>query len=196
MNSARPFQKARSVNSSSANFPTWVSSELVLEKDYFADAGTAAGRVVTRLSNLGGNGIVPCWMKFMPYGLGNDNDAFSVKLVGVTRIMPPLSDGRIQVVRQEIAVLAATISAAVGVAGGNVLATERFADTIAITREASYTADVTRSGSIKLYSPVNDFPAYALIPLLGFEGYEIEWDQTTGTPTMNALISFLDGGGE
>lgn len=194
MNIARPFQKARSVNSSSANFPTWVSSELSLEDAYFADAGTAAGRVVTRLGVLGGFGVTPQWMKIMPYGLGSDNDAFSLKVVGVSRISPALSDGRVQFMRQELAVLAATISGAVGVAGGNVLATERFADTIAITREATYTADVTRLGSVQLYSPVNDLPAYAVIPLLGFEAYEIEWDQTTGTPTMNALVSFLDWG--
>lgn len=192
MNTTRPYKKARSVNSSSANFPTWVTTELALPNAYYADAGTAAGRVVTPIG-LCGNGRVPAWLHFIPYGLGSDDDVFSVNVVGVRRIAEPISDGRQQFVRELIAVLACTISSSVGIASGQVINTERFADTIAITKEGTYTADVTRTGSIRLYSPANNSPASAMIPLVNFEGYELEWDQTTGTPTMNALVSLLEG---
>ncbi len=189
---ARPYEKARLANSSSANFPSWVTSEFLAESQ-FTDPGTAAGRVVKRLSVGGGAGTIPCAIQVMPYGLGSDNDVFSMRLVGLRRIAQPIADGRCQFVREKIAVLACTISAAVGLAGGQVINTERFADTISITFEATYTADTTRAGTIMLYSPADDTPANAIVPLVGYEAVEIEWDQTTGTPTMNALVTFLSG---
>lgn len=192
MTPARPYAKARQVNSSSANFPTWVTSELADPLSYYADAGTAAGRAIKPLA-VGLGGVTPCRIVIVPYGLGSDNDVFSINVVGVRRIAEPIDDGRVQFLRSLVAVLSCTISASVGIAGGKVLATERFADTISITKEGTYTADVTRTGTIDLFSPANDSPGHAIVPLLGFEGYELEFDQTTGTPTMNALVSFLDG---
>ncbi len=190
LDTAYPFQKARAVNSSSANFPTWVSSEFVTEAQ-FTDPGTAAGRVLKKLAGDGGNGLVPWAIELTPYGLGADNDVFSVRVVGIRRIPQPLADGRVQFFRQKIATLACTISAAVGLAGGHVLNTERFADAITVTTEGTKAADVTRAGTTTVYSPADDSPASAIVPLVGFEAYELEFDQTTGTPTMNALVSFL-----
>ena len=143
MNTARPWKKARLVNSSSLDFPAWVSSEL-LDASQFADPAAAAGRVITRLSVEGGGGVVPAFMQVTPYGLGADNDTFGMRLVGLRRIATPYPDGRFQFVRQLIATLNCTLSSAVGLAGGYVLETERFADTIAIAFEGSLTADSTR----------------------------------------------------
>lgn len=189
-NPSRAWKKVRSVNSNSANFPTWVTSELALESDLYVDAGTAAGRVVNRLAVNGGSGLVPYYMHLMPYGLGSDNDVFSVRIVGVRRIGEHLADGRSQFMREILAVLSCTISGAVGVAGGQVLNTERFADAIAITNEGTYTANTTRAGTITLYNMTADTPAHVVLPLLNHEALEFEWDQTTNTPTMNALYSF------
>lgn len=190
----RNWKKARAVNSSSSNFPTWVSAEI---DPSFTDPGTAGGRVLERLTGMTGAGSVPWGMHLLPYGLGNDNDVFDIKVIGYRRILPAMSDGRFLFIRQQLVHITATISGAVGLAASGgvnppVLSTERFADTIAIVKEWSFTAATTREGVPPVYSPANDSPAGIVVPLLGCEGYELEWDQTTGTPTMNALIAFLD----
>lgn len=194
-NVCRQFKKARTVNSSSANFPTWVSAEI--DPD-FSDPGTASGRVLEKLiSQPGFAGVVNQAMLIMPYGLGSENDVFDMKIVGYRRVHPPMSDSRGMYVRSILGLFTCTISAAVGLAASGgvnppVLATERFADTIVVGKEISWTADTTREGSVAVFSPANDSPGYIILPTLGCEAFEIEWDQTTGTPTMNALISFID----
>lgn len=195
MNMARPFRKARKTNSNSSGFPTWVSSEF---DPSFVDPDTAAGRVIIPLSNTipggphGSGGQVPCSLVICPYGLGNDDDAFSIRIVGMRRLASPGSDGRMQWFRFPIATLGCVVSTAVGLASGQVLATERFADAITIALEGTITAATTREGNIVLYSPGSNVPAHAIVPIGGWDAIELEWDQTTGTPTMNALLSFLD----
>lgn len=191
MIAARPFKKARSVNSSSANFPSWVASEY---DPSFADPATAAGRVITRVSDIGGNGVTPGWLQIFPYGLGSNNDAFAFRVVGLRRMPNPIADGRVQFFRFPIASLTCILSSGnPGLALGNILTTEFFADTIAIVSELTATADVTRTGTMQIYNPVADTGmAFVQMPLLGVEAFEIEWDQTTGTPTMNALLSYSD----
>lgn len=195
-NQCRQFKKARSANSSSANFPTWVSAEI---DPSFADIGTAAGRCLEKLivDSGGFGGIVNQAMVIMPYGLGSDNDVFDMKIVGYRRVQPQLTDGRTMYTRSLLGHFTCTLSAAVGLAASGgvnppILSTERFVDTIAVVKEITWTADTTREGSTAIFSPANDSPGYLVLPTLGCEGYEIEWDQTTGTPTMNALISFID----
>lgn len=185
---ARPLKKARSVNSSSANFPTWVTTEL---DPQYTDAGTAAGRALIQLG-VGLGGYVPDCIELFPYSTGADNDTFSMQVVGYRRITPQLADERFQYLRFLIAKFNCTISASVGLAGGSVVATERFADTIAIVLEGTSTADVTRSGSFRLYSPANDSPAHVVLPTLGCDAIELEFDQTLNTPAMNCLYSLFD----
>lgn len=185
---ARPLRKARSVNSSSANFPTFVGTEL---DPAYTDAATAAGRSLIQLG-VGLGGYVPRNIELFPYGIGADNDTFDLRVMGYRRIFPQLADERYQYLRFILAKLSCTLSAAVGLAGGSVLATERFADTIAIGTEGTFTADVTRSGSFRLYSPANDTPAHVVLPTLGCDAIELEFDQTLNTPTMNCLYALHD----
>lgn len=189
---ARPFSKARSVNSSASAFTAPTVTDYKTLKALFTDAATAAARVVIPLSTQpGGSGSVPCAIDIFPYGLGSNNDTFSLRLIGWRRYPTPIADDRILMIPFLLCELGCTISAFVGAAGFPILNTERFADTLTIVSEPTYTADVTRTGGIELFSPANDTPAYARVPLRGAEAIEFDFDQTLNTPTMNALYSLI-----
>lgn len=192
MTTARPFKKLRSVNASDANFPTFPALESYASLLARAtDAADATSRVPILLTPHGGNGVIPAGIDLFPYGLGSDNDVFSLRLIGWRRVLPAIADGRVIMVPSMIGEIACTISAYVGAAGFNVINTERFADTITIVKEETITADTTRAGVIETFSPANDTPAHATIWFEGYEFIEPHYDQTTGTATMNALYSLI-----
>lgn len=150
-----------------------------------------SGNLVTELAPTSG-GKVPARVRIFPYGLGSNNDAFSMRVWGWTQLGPTSAPLWLPAALGEFA---CTISAFSGVAGGNVLNTELFADTITVVAtvgEPTITADVTRAGTAVVFSPANDTPAWVEISLRGIELLEFDWDQTTNTPTMNALLQFLD----
>ena len=177
MNLARPFRKALTTNANSSSFPSKIPTITTPAND----------GVVTLAPD--GAGLVPRKMIVLPYGLGSDNDVFDMRIIGWRRI-GDVNSG-ILWVPTLLGKFTCTISAAVGVAGAPVLATERFADTITIGNEQSRTADVTRLGRVWLFSPTGDLIAWIEIDLEGFEKVEFTYDQTTGTPTTNCLITFV-----
>lgn len=154
------------------------------------------GNLVIRLSDVFG-GVVPSHARFFPYGLGSDNDVFSLRLWGWTRYHTVTT--KVLYLPTMLMEVSCTVSTFVGVAGRDVLNTERFADTISIVAtvgQPTVSADVTPSGTLVLYSPANDTPGWVQTCLYGSEFLELDFDQTTGTPEMNTLIQFLDEVGE
>jgi hypothetical protein len=128
-------------------------------------------------------------IRIYPYGLGADNDTFDLRLWGWYRGKNPDTFFPVTLLQ-----CSCTISAFTGVAGGQVLDTERFADTISLTAligEATVTANTTRTGTVELYTPANNTPAYVEVPLRGVELIEWDFDQTLNTPTMNALYQLI-----
>lgn len=157
-----------------------------------------SGNLVFRLADEFG-GLVPSHARIFPYGLGSDNDAFSLRVWGWTRY-GTVTDASAGTSRQfwlpsMFLEISATISAFVGVAGYAVLNTERFADTITVVAtvgEPKVVAGASTNGIVIVYSPVNDTPAWVETPLWGAELLEFDFDQTTNTPTMNAMLHFYD----
>lgn len=137
-----------------------------------------------------GGGLVPQRVKLWPIGLGSENDAFSLRIIGWEKIGQGAAPatGWIPTI---VAELACIVGTAVGVASSPVLNTERFADTITIVTEPTITAATTRQGTVELTSPTNDLIAHAKVWIEGFHKLEFTFDQTTGTPTMNVLFAFL-----
>jgi hypothetical protein len=131
---------------------------------------------------------IPGTLKIMAVGVGSDNDAMAVRLWGWTLVGGPGATLPVWV-PVLIAELNFVLSTTVGVAGTVVPATERIADTVTIVTEASITAATTRQGEVLLTSPATQLPALALVPLRGFELVEFDFDDTVGTPTMNALFA-------
>ena len=188
---ARPLQKVRSVNSNAASFTAPVC-EIDLS---MTDAGTAAGRsVVPTGLQPGGNGYVPNRLLLHPYGLGNNNDAFTMRVLGWRRVLPlGASEQRKFFVPVILADVLCTMGNFTGLAGFPVLNTEFFCDTVAKSIEPLKTGNTTLlDGLVVYYSPANDTPGCVLIPLQGVEAFEVQFDQTTNTPTMNALYNFID----
>lgn len=156
------------------------------------DRGTAPNASAIKVNSADGpNGFTPTWVRLYPFGVGSDNDVFSMRIWGWLRIpgLPPTWVPTI------IGEFSCTLSGFTGVAGGAVIATERFADTIsAVATVGEYVkkAGASTDGSAWIYSPANDTPGCVEIPLRGMEYIEFDWDETTGTPTSNCLMQFLD----
>lgn len=179
---SRQHQKALTTNSNASSFASKVPTVTEPTNDGVIDLRHGAV-----------NAAIPQFMVVLPYGLGSDNDVFSLRVIGWRHIgeAPPQGSPTWLWVPTVLAEVSCTISAAVGVAGARVLNTERFADTITIVSEPTITAATTRQGSILVYSPANDTVAWFELSLDGQEKVEFTFDQTTNTPTMNCLVSFI-----
>lgn len=179
---ARPFRKAFSSNQNASSFTAKVAK-------FAKPSGSGVIELATTLG-----GMVPSKVRIIPYGLGSENDVFSLRVWGWV----PVGSGdnpNLLWVPSSLGEFSCTISASVGVAGAPVLNTERFADTISIVAtvgEATITADTTRLGTVELFSPANDTPGWIVMPTRGVTLLEFDTDQTTNTPTANALLQFLD----
>lgn len=151
---------------------------------------TPAGDGVIDLSAGGGGGEIPGYLELWPFALGADNDTFSLRVMGWTRLLPGLADGRNQWTSFLIAEFTAIASAAVGLAGGVILATERYADTMTVVAEATNAGQ----GSSFLTSPGTDLKAHVAVRLEGVERVQVQFRQTGAfTPQMNALYRLLHG---
>lgn len=187
MNAIRPYAKVFSTNQNSSAFT--------------APAATLtrpSGNGVLDLAGTAGLGANPFnWIRLLPYGLGSDNDVFSLRVIGWNRVLPATTALPTIYIATKLIEVSCTISTYVGIAGSQVLATERFADTIGIVAlmEQTITSDTTRFGTIKLYTPADQTPAYFDLKLPPVELLTFDTDQTTGTPTANALyLLFSDDG--
>ena len=143
---------------------------------------------------------VPMWILLFPIGVGADNDAFDMRLVGWNRILPSPAGlvGRYHWSPVVIGQFSCTMCAFVGKAGGVIDNTYRYCDTITITSGfQGKTTDTDSGGAASrgqdwIVSPVNDLKAYIKAPIDGFERLSLYFDQTTNTPSMNALYRFLE----
>ena len=196
MNLNRPLIKALPTNVSSAAFTaktTLASGDTPLGNNPTQAAQDAVG--LKRLAAEGGaGGYIPSNIRIYPYGLGSDNDVFSLRLWGWWHIGegPDLAKLWMPSI---IGDFVCTLSTFVGLAGSAILNTERFADTISIVAldgEYTLTSDVTRFGTVQLLSPANQSPACVQVPLRGPEWIEWDFDQSTGTATANALYQLFD----
>lgn len=117
------------------------------------------------------------------YGTGNDNATFSALIVGWSYV-PGDSDSLSLWVPKKIALLACTLSTAVGVAGTSVLATERFVDTITVTTGYVGTSYYDTS------SPADNTPGSFTFDPMGAERIGVYFDMT-GATDANCLYRYL-----
>ncbi|MFN4894202.1 MAG: hypothetical protein ACK5HO_00275 [Pseudomonadota bacterium] len=119
----------------------------------------------------------PEWVQVVPFGDGADNSTFDLRVIG----WKPTELGLW--VPTLLAQAACTLSAALGVAATEVLNTQRFADTIALTQ-------VLANVDSKLSSPANDTIASFQVETRGSVYLEILFDLGTATGA-NALVSWV-----
>lgn len=119
----------------------------------------------------------PSWVQIVPFGDGADNATFDLRVIGWK-----VSDLGLWV-PTILAQAACTLSAAVGVASTEVLATQRFADTITLTQ-------VQANVDSKLSSPTGDLVASFQVETRGSALIEVIFDLGTATGA-NALVSWV-----
>jgi hypothetical protein len=191
MKRTSPLSKAYVTNTTSASFPSDVPT--VTEP-----LGVNAGEAGSGIFNLvpGGRGLVPEWLLVSFFGAGSDNNTFDSRIIGWDRIGS--SPNNVLWVPRILASLSCTVSAMVGVAGQQVVDTDRFVDTIVVNSVAPQpfypgvdgTPAAFYRGTIKVFSPANDLMAWALVPLYGCEKIQFDFDMT-GATNGNALFRFL-----
>jgi hypothetical protein len=185
------FSKARVVNQTSASYV----SKVPTNTEPAADNGTSATGSAA-INNGGGdstrtgqNSLV-----VLPYGIGADDVTFNMQVIGWRVIgSQPISLLWVPSVLIDVACTAGTST---GVAGMQVLNTERFADTITVTTQP-YTigsdgnAHITNMGTPIVNSPANNGIAFVVVPLYGFQKFEFSFNLNSSATSCNALYAFI-----
>jgi len=168
--------RARSVNQTSASFVA--KSPTATEPT--GDAGTATGASVFDVGfggTIGQNALV-----VMPYAIGSDNNTFNVRLYAWASAGKP-HDNDLLWIPTLLCELACTCSTIVGIAAKEVLATERFADTIVLT--------YGNSTSTEVFSPANNLAGHIVADLKGAVKFELTFETGSSATSCNALWKFL-----
>ena len=129
-----------------------------------------------------GGGRIQNVVTVKPYAIASDNDTFKMRVIGWNKCDEG-TPAAVMWFPTVLVDLALTASAEVGVAGGVVLGTERFADTMTLTTGND---DV----SVDIVSPTGDVSAHAVIDLKGSQKIEFSFAIVSGATSMNALFKF------
>lgn len=120
--------------------------------------------------------VIETYAQFMFFGTGADNTTYDVRFIGWNSV----SNGTLWVPTL-LAGVTCTLSAVVGVAGADVVATERFADTVV-------GASLNASTGITILSPTTDIaPGHVLLDVLGSDLVQVQFKMVTAT-NGNALV--------
>lgn len=169
-------------NANTASFPSRVPTITKPANDGVLDLGKEGA-------------YVPEFMYLNFYGAGSDNDAFSVRIIKWMHTIDPIPQETLWV-PNVILEVSVTLGAQAGIANSPVLDTELFADTITIVHQPLYLgadgANALSRGQVRVFSPADDTIAWIELPVYASEMLEMTCDQTTNTPTMNALYTFMD----
>jgi hypothetical protein len=190
---SKVFSKVGATNINTAAFPSRVPT--------ITEPTPSATAAVVQLAarEWGGGGEIPMAVLLLPYGLGNDNDTYDMKLIGWRQIGQSPPQGTWLWVPYTLTEFTCTLGASTGVAGQPVLNTELFADTIVaksaalLQKHPAYdgAAAATFLSDIVIYSPADDTIGWIKVPLDGCQKIELTFAQTSGTPTGNALMALV-----
>lgn len=115
------------------------------------------------------------------FGAGSDDQTLDVRLIGWNRTNT--SETTAIWVPTPIAQFSCTLSTAVGVAGLDVVATDRFADTIT-------GATWNPTSGVEIVSPTGNIIAHVLVDVKGSDILQLDFD-STGATNGNALYRWL-----
>lgn len=163
--------KALAANSNDSSFPARIATVTTpsgLSSNTF-NPGVSDETFVTGVRNS----VV------FPYGVGNDDTTFSLRIIGWSQTSGGLW---IPTILCEVTCILCT---SVGVAGQDVVATERFCDTIALVTNLG-NANV----SVEIISPQNNTPGHIMLDTKGCNYLDFIFDMT-GATSGNALVGLL-----
>jgi len=168
-----PTTKARKVNQTSASFV----AKIPKAAEPIGDAGDATGSSIIEGSYL--SKVNKAVMVLIPYGVGAANTTFSIQVIGWTVVDQGKSTQ--EWIPVELCELLCTLGTMTGIAGGAVLDTENFADTITLTF-GNDNVSVDRS------SPANNGVGHAVVSLKSFAKFELSFQTGSSATSCNALI--------
>jgi len=174
-----PFRKARSVSQTSSSFV----SKIPTITEPTGDAASATGASIIDLGSQGSetqNAVL-----LVPYGAGNDNTTFSLRVIGWRKLGTTQTALWIPV---NLIELACTLSAVTGIAGMDLINTDRFADTITVTTGSTLSGEAAAENVV---SPANDTIAHALVDFKGFTKIEVSFSTGSSATNCNCLLCLL-----
>lgn len=128
--------------------------------------------------------------KFQFCGVGSENDAFSARLWGVD--FTQSVEGGVDAPTDYVLTLwgTAAVILGTGVGAGIPSSSNKMADTVVWTAATACTnAEAAYGlGTTTAYSPADNAVGCLFVPNLPFHGLLWDFDQTTGTPTMNVVM--------
>lgn len=176
------WRRVRTVNTTDNGFPSRII-RATEPSGNGSNAAQATSSAVIDLTHADG-GIVQNSLIIKPYGAGANNATFSLRVIGWRKV----DEGDPATVVWDPTVLvelACTLSSTpIGLAGKVILATDLFADTIALTTGND---DV----SCDIVSPTGDVAAHAVVDLKGFTKIEITFTTGASATNCNALVALL-----
>lgn len=125
------------------------------------------------------SGATPDMVKLKFYAVGDDNDTGNCRVYGLAEVRSASGTSYTHVLLADYAL---TFGGALGVAGGVVLNTERYADTIARTIGIENVGD-------QLLSPEGDVAGHAVVDVKGFRWILVEPVTASSAPSVNALYA-------
>lgn len=179
---ARPLKKARSTSATDSSFASKVPTVTEPSGDGVHDLSPSPGMAV------------PSKVRVIPYGTTTADATFDMRIVGWYPVVRESQEVLLWV-PAILAGLTCTLGTGTGVAASPVLSANLFCDTITVTSgfEPTVSADVTRSGTFEIMSPVNNLIAWAELSTRGAFKLEFIFDSTNvGAVSMNALFCLCD----
>ena len=162
-----------SQNSTDATFPSKIPTAT-------EPTGTGVIEMATPNSIITSNGI-----RVMPYGTGAENTTFSLRVIGWSKIdANPFDINKTLWIPVVLCELLCTLSTVVGVATKCIVATERFADTLAVTTGST-------GVTLDAVSPTGNVAAHALVDTKGHRKIEITFTTGGSATDMNCLVAKL-----
>ena len=175
------FRKARSVNQTSNGYV----SKVPKNAEPSGDAGTATGSSIIELANQAVGDSVHDHVLICPYGTGANNTTFSMRVIGWRQTFP--GDSTSLWIPVTLGDFLCTLSSACpGVASMTIVATEFFADTIALTGTTA-----NAGVNVDVNSPANDTIGHILLDMSGFRKLELSFTTGGSATDANALIALL-----
>lgn len=170
---ASPFRRVLATNTTAS--AAYAAKADVTAAPAYAEVDSAGGYITFDSGEA--DDYSPNTIQLVFFGAGADNSTGKCRVHGVRPVLT--AAGQTNYAHVLLAEFAFTLSAAVGVSGGAVSASERYADTITRTLGIENVAD-------QIMSPTGDTPGHVLVDVKGFPMVLIEL--TVGTATsVNAL---------
>lgn len=178
---AAMLRRARDVNETSNGYRTLATT---ITEPVTVMPQTATSQVVFDLTERKGPGMIPNGIILHPFGVGNDDTTFSLRVMGWKPTLVDVAGVYFQKcwVPVELIEVACTCSTATGAATGYVLNTERFADTIALTGSTA-----NAGVNCDIVSPANNTIGSLYVDLKGATMFEVIFTTGGSATSANAL---------